>query len=1003
MFDEYFNPLTINVSLVPVANAPRAVDLANSPVSTSIDQDAPLTSILSTQDQENSLIISQDFGESPKTPHFHDDPLHESLHEKLTSQGSSSNVRPIDTLFKSIGRWTKDHPIANVNRDPSCFVSTRKQLQTDAMWCYFDAFLTSVEPKNYKQEMIKPSWINAMQEEIHEFERLQVWEMVSCLDKVMLIKLKWIYKVKTDEFGRDNLSHMYMLKKALYNLKQAPRAWYDMLSTFFISQHFSKAILVGADNHPPTLEKDMYDSWKSRMELYMMNKQHGRMTLESVENGPLIWTTIKENRVTRPRKYSELSATKATQADCDVKATNIILQRLPQKVYALSSIHHNVYYLPSSIPQMEYAPPVTQQQQQQSEFPKLDSGLTVLVFKHDNDPIDTINHMMSFLSTVITSRFPTTNNQLRNLSNPRQQASGSNFRKQRTVICYSSKWEGHMSKWCTKPKRKWDDSWFKDKVLLVQAQENGQILHEENLAFLADPGIPKGQATQTVITHNATYQANDLDAYDSDCDELNTPKVALMANLSLYGSDALVEKAQQLEPKLYDDNVIKNTCAIVIPDSEKALILAEESRSKMILKQQDPMVLEKKEKGLIIAALRDELWKLKGKAIVDNTVTTYIIDSKLFKVDVEPIAPRLLNNRTVHFNYIRLTQEQAVILREVVEQGKSQNPLNNSLDHALVVTPKNKDKRVRFTEPVTSLGNTNIKTASFSNLVSNKPMLSSTGVKPSTSASGSRPSGNTKKDKIQQPPSSTQKNKVEAHLRIVKSSLKNKNYVDEPKVTATLQHSKLNVNSKLICVKCNGCMLSDNHELCVPNVINDVNARAKSKSVKKFLKRKVWKPIGKEANCYKKGYTKPVVILVYSRKPRKSKTTDPISKSKVVQIVLWYLDFGCSKHMTGDRSQLTNFVNKFLESVDLLTGSRENNLYTLSLRDMMASSPICLLSKASKTKSWLWHQRLSHLNFSTINHLAKHGLVQGLPKLKFEKDHLCSACVMAKARRTRSC
>ncbi|GJZ64586.1 hypothetical protein Tco_0621007 [Tanacetum coccineum] len=90
-----------------------------------------------------------------------------------------------------------------------------------------------------------------------------------------------------------------------------------------------KAILSGADNRPPMLEKDMYDSWKSIMELYMMNRQHGRMILESVENGPLIWPTIEENGVTRPRKYSELSATDAIQADCDVKATNIILQGLP--------------------------------------------------------------------------------------------------------------------------------------------------------------------------------------------------------------------------------------------------------------------------------------------------------------------------------------------------------------------------------------------------------------------------------------------------------------------------------------------------------------------------------------------------------------------------------------------------------------------------------------------------------------------------------------------------
>ncbi|GKB54476.1 putative nucleotidyltransferase, ribonuclease H [Tanacetum coccineum] len=101
----------------------------------------------------------------------------------------------------------------------------------------------------------------------------------------------------------------------------------------------SQAILSGADNRPPMLEKDMYDSWKSIMELYMMNRQHGRMILESVENGPLIWPSIEENGVTRPKKYSELSATEAIQADCDIKATNIILQGLPPEVYALVSNH----------------------------------------------------------------------------------------------------------------------------------------------------------------------------------------------------------------------------------------------------------------------------------------------------------------------------------------------------------------------------------------------------------------------------------------------------------------------------------------------------------------------------------------------------------------------------------------------------------------------------------------------------------------------------------------
>ncbi|GJW87669.1 retrovirus-related pol polyprotein from transposon TNT 1-94 [Tanacetum coccineum] len=106
----------------------------------------------------------------------------------------------------------------------------------------------------------------------------------------------------------------------------------------------------------------------------------------------------------------------------------------------------------------------------------------------------------------------------------------------------------------------------------------------------------------------------------------------------------------------------------------------------------------------------------------------------------------------------------------------------------------------------------------------------------------------------------------------------------------------------------------------------------------------------------------------------------------------------CDSNLEVPFLQHTCFIHN-LEVVDLLTGSRGNNLYTLSLGDMMASSPICLLSKASKTKSWVWHQRLSHLNFVAINHLARHGLVRGLPKLKFEKDHLCSACAMGKSKK----
>nr|GFB24962.1 hypothetical protein [Tanacetum cinerariifolium] len=94
-----------------------------------------------------------------------------------------------------------------------------------------------------------------------------------------------------------------------------------------------------AENRPLMLEKDMYDSWRSRMELYMLNRQHGRMILESVEHGPLLWPSVTEDGVTRLKKYFELSSAEAIQADCNVKATNIILQALPLEIYALVSTH----------------------------------------------------------------------------------------------------------------------------------------------------------------------------------------------------------------------------------------------------------------------------------------------------------------------------------------------------------------------------------------------------------------------------------------------------------------------------------------------------------------------------------------------------------------------------------------------------------------------------------------------------------------------------------------
>ncbi|GJW94227.1 hypothetical protein Tco_0173899 [Tanacetum coccineum] len=180
-----------------------------------------------------------------------------------------------------------------------------------------------------------------------------------------------------------------------------------------------KSLLSGGDNKPPMLEKHLYDSWKSRMELYMMNRPHGRMILASVEKGPLVWPSITVDGVTRLKEYTELTPAEAIQADCDIKAINIILQGLPTEIYALVSQHRVAKDLWEKIKLLMQGTSLTKQE--------------------------------------------------RECPHSRQ--------------CHQT------------PKRKRDDSWFKEKVLLYKLHAYGQILNEEKLAFLADPDILEGQST----------------------------------------------------------------------------------------------------------------------------------------------------------------------------------------------------------------------------------------------------------------------------------------------------------------------------------------------------------------------------------------------------------------------------------------------------------------------------------------------------------------------------
>nr|GEY97209.1 hypothetical protein [Tanacetum cinerariifolium] len=694
-----------------------------------------------------------------------------------------------------------------------------------------------------------------------------------------------------------------------------------------------------------------------------------------------------------------------------------------------STVNHNAHM--ASAPQIDYA----LIDHHPSKFSSPETGLVVPVFQKGDDPIDAINHMMSLLTSVVTSRVTIQpiqgrqNHMSAGSLRPFASGSGGTSGRQRVIVCYNCKGEGHMAKQCTKPKRKHDAEWFKDKVLLVQAQANEQVLQEEELDFLADPGMEKSSTNQTVVTTNAAYQADDLDAYDSDYDGLNSAKVALMENLSHYGSDNLAENSTL--PILQDDlilSVIEQLKTQVVNytksnhDNKQVneLLTAELERyrnQERILKEQmndnqastsyehsleietlkhtlsehlkekesitqkitlvkndfqkkesrnidRELALEKQEKVLVITALKVQLDKLKGKAVLTEAVSLNPIDPELLKVDVAPLVPKLRKNRTAHTDYIRHTQEEAATLREIIERV---------------------------------------------NLVS--------------SASGSLYQDKTKNNRIRRTQKKAKKNKIEDHLRTVTSCL-NKESVIDSKATSSVINSVTNVNSDMKCASCNGCLLFDNHDACVVAYINFVNASKKSKSVNTPVKRKVWKTTGKVLKsvghiwkptgwiftlvgnvCPLTRIATPKIVPPREPIPIVNSTDKPVVTLKFlgtgkfgndhVAKIMGYRDYQignvtiswvyyvkglghnlfsvgqfCNSDLEVAFRQHTCFIRN-LDGVDLLTGSRGNNLYTLSIQDMMAFSPICILSKASKTKSWLWHRRLSHLNFGAINHLAR--------------------------------
>ncbi|GJW52415.1 retrovirus-related pol polyprotein from transposon TNT 1-94 [Tanacetum coccineum] len=274
--------------------------------------------------------------------------------------------------------------------------------------------------------------------------------------------------------------------------------------------------------------------------------------------------------------------------------------------------------------------------------------------------------------------------------------------------------------------------------------------------------------------------------------------------------------------------------------------------------------------------------------------------------------------------------------------------------------------------------------------------FSSTGVDITTKTRRPQPRSNTKNDRVPSVSKSSRiKNKefkVEDHPRNLLLSKNKKHILSE---CNNVKLAIRNDISKIVCAMCKQCLITANHDVCVLNYVNGMNSRGKKQkaNISNIANLTKHMPLVKKPK--KVGFSEKLA----SPKPSKSRMCLRWSPTgKMFDIKGKLIRSSDSEYLEVAFRRNTCFVRN-LEGVDLLKGNRTTNLYTINLYDMASASPICLMARATSTKSWLWHQRLSHLNFDTINDLARNDLVTDLPKFKYHKEHLCPSCEQRKSKR----
>nr|GEZ26095.1 retrovirus-related Pol polyprotein from transposon TNT 1-94 [Tanacetum cinerariifolium] len=678
-------------------------------------------------------------------------------------------------------------------------------------------------------------------------------------------------------------------------------------------------------------------------------------------------------------------------------------------------------------------------------------------------------------------------------------------------------WGRYIARKCTQPKRPQNSDYYKDKMLLMQAQENRVALDEENLLFLAsrqdnaiDEDVDEQPVQDLSLNVDNLFQADDCDAFDSVVDEAPTAQTMFMANLSsadpFYHEagpsyDSVIQ-SEVHDHDHYQDAVCEDHEEHAMHDNVQLNYVVDlhtdyTSNSNMIPYDQDNAVPGVNSNVSSVPndaymMIYNDMYEPHAQSVSETSRNTVVensltVELATYKEQVELNIEKgtsFCKIATCFYNHNKLMVEEVTSLKRDFKQ-KENKYLEDFLDMKSL-KEKVEDRLFKQDQSLQTVHmlcrpNPYYNELNKKQLTPEQIYWSQDLIKMKTEALKEKTTASRLIKALLVYPLNTPamliprvlptKSQVKIHIftliqlfsefdktcrEIITSTglTEGERVLNKPSnVISRRKHDEIERKNLLIG---NDNLIAE----CLSKEVFYVATNSEL-NVARFTEMHVANTIV-EAGCLELE-AELSTLRDKSHNDNHNELVNRFSNLEVIQIVLWYLDSGCSKQMTWDRSRLINFVKKFIgtvifrndhfgaimgyrdyvignnviskvyyvkglghnlfsirqfcdydlevafrkhscyvrdtDGVELIKGSRGSNLYTISVEDMMKSSLICFLSKASKNKSWLWHRRLNHLNFGTFNDLARKVLVRGLPRLKFKKDHLCCACQLGKCKK----